>query len=208
MIRYYKTPSIVRWIYPSLVWRKDNSSTIYLTFDDGPHPEVTPWVMAELDKVGAKATFFCVGKHMQENQQLLLKMHTEGHLIANHTFEHLNGRKVRDQSYLDSIERCDQVLRSLNMTSTYFRPPYGKIKRSQMNVLRHKDIIMWSHLAYDFDEGLNVASSLRMLQKAAAGSILVFHDSRKAFKNLEQLLPKVLSHYKERGFRMQTLDHD
>jgi len=173
MIRYYKTPWIVRVRYPDMIWKIPSENSIYLTFDDGPHPEVTPWVLDELNKRDAKATFFCIGKNMEANTLLTQQLIAEGHVIGNHTYSHLNGWKSKTSAYLEDIKLADDVLGELNLEKNLFRPPYGRIRKSQYRRLQHK-MIMWSHLSWDFDQKLNIEKSLKELKKAGTGSILIF----------------------------------
>jgi len=207
MIRFYKNPSLFKWIYPHGVWNIKSEDSIFLTFDDGPDPEVTPWVIKELDKVGAKATFFCVGQNIQTNMSMVEKLLGDGHLIANHGFTHLNGQQTSDDVYLEDARKCDAILNGLGVDNSLFRPPYGRIRKSQIAKLT-KQIVMWSHLSWDFDPACNLNRSLKSMTSAKSGSILTFHDSKKAFANLQILLPQVLSYFHEKGIKFQTLPHD
>jgi peptidoglycan/xylan/chitin deacetylase (PgdA/CDA1 family) len=205
MIRFYKTPWITRVWYPSFKWKIQSNNSIYLTFDDGPDPEVTPWVLAELAKVQAKATFFCLGKNLEKHPTLGQHILKEGHQIGNHTFNHLKGWKSSDNDYLNDIAHCDQQLNAIGSGSKLFRPPYGRIKKKQIQKLHNKTVIMWSHLSWDFDPELNTKVSMEKLKNAKPGSILVFHDSAKAFENLKQILPKILSHFKAKGLKFEAI---
>jgi len=207
MIRFYKNPSFFKWVYPDRVWDIKSDSSIFLTFDDGPDPEVTPWVMEELNRVGAKATFFCVGQNIQAHRAIAKKLVTEKHLVSNHGFSHLNGQQTFDDDYVEDVEKCDLVLDELKVTNRLFRPPYGRIKKNQAIKL-NKQIVMWSHLSWDFDPACNLDRSLKSLIKAKTGSILTFHDSKKAFENLRILLPYTLNYFHERGIKFRTLPHD
>ncbi len=207
MIRLYKTPPITKWLYPQRVWSLNSSSSIYLTFDDGPNPEVTPWVLDQLNQIGAKATFFCLGKNIERNQSLAKDVLSSGHLLSNHGFNHLNGWRTSDEEYVSDVKKGDQVLRELGVQTEMFRPPYGRIKSSQARMLG-KQIIMWSHLSWDFDHSLDVCGSLSSLKKAKTGSILTFHDSSKAFRNLRMLLPELLRHFDKCKIKLTTLDND
>lgn len=205
MMRFYKTPWITRVWYPSLTWKIQSDNSIYLTFDDGPDPEVTPWVLAELAKVEAKATFFCLGKNLEKHPILGQHILKEGHQIGNHTFNHLKGWKSSDNDYLNDIAHCDQQLNAIGSGSKLFRPPYGRIKKSQLRRLQNKKVVMWSHLSWDFDPRLDVRESCEKLKRAEPGSILVFHDSAKAFENLKQILPKILSHFQSKGVKFEAI---
>ncbi|MEM6735910.1 MAG: polysaccharide deacetylase family protein [Bacteroidota bacterium] len=208
MIRLYRSSSFHKSVYPSLVWKKESKQSIYLTFDDGPTPTVTSWVLDQLKKVEAKATFFCLGKNLSRNPSLAKRMLSEGHLLANHTHVHLDGWLCSDTDYLNDIEKCELELKKLGVNNRLFRPPYGRIKRSQIKKLKHKEIIMWNLLSWDFDSRMNIFRSIRFMQSAVPGSILVFHDHLKSFENLKIMLPELLQHFYSKGFFLERLDHD
>ncbi|MEM0938581.1 MAG: polysaccharide deacetylase family protein [Bacteroidota bacterium] len=206
MIRFYRSSFFHKRLYPSLVWEKESNQSIYLTFDDGPTPQVTSWVLDQLKKVEAKATFFCLGKNLNQHPSLANRMLSEGHLLANHTNGHLNGWLCSDTDYLNDIRRCELELKKLGVNNRLFRPPYGRIKRSQIKKLRYKEIIMWNLLSWDFDSRMNISRSLRFMQSATPGSILVFHDDLKSFENLKIMLPKLLQYFCNKGFFLERLD--
>jgi peptidoglycan/xylan/chitin deacetylase (PgdA/CDA1 family) len=188
---------------------------IYLTFDDGPHPEITAWVMAELKKHQIKATFFCVGENLKKHTETAKQLLTEGHQIGNHTMHHIKGWKHKNDDYLRDIESCETEIRDIHeqldiekAQPRLFRPPYGQIKPSQIKLLRNKgyEIIQWSDLSCDYDKHLNCEKSLSALVKnAKPGSIVVFHDSKKAEHQLKQILPRYLEALLKEGFTFQTL---
>jgi peptidoglycan/xylan/chitin deacetylase (PgdA/CDA1 family) len=191
-------------LYPTLTWKiKTDKKIVYLTFDDGPHPEITPFVLDELKKFDAKATFFCVGRNIQQHPEIAERILNEGHQLGNHTFHHLNGWTTNDELYLESIEQT----RPLTRGSVLFRPPYGRIKKSQIKIiqLRYR-IIMWDVLSYDYDKKTSPAQCLKnVTSKCKPGSIVVFHDSIKAIKNLKHALPLSLLFLKENGFSMKAI---
>ncbi len=201
-----KTPFWLRWLYPGLVWRKMSAKpVIYLTFDDGPIPEATPFVMSVLEKYNAKATFFCIGDNIRKHPEIFQKLIEVGHAVGNHTFNHLKGWKTDDEVYLENFRLCDSLTRS-----RLFRPPYGRIKRSQISKLKDGfpglKIIMWDVLSGDFDLNLSPEKCLRNVLKATeAGSIVVFHDSLKAFERLEYVLPRALEYWNKRGYSFERL---
>jgi len=201
MIRIHKTPGLLRKLYPQLTWTRDTDE-IYLTFDDGPQPDVTEWVLEQLDQFHAKATFFCVGENIFKHSDIASLVLTKGHKISNHTYNHLNGWNNEDDYYLENIVKCESFISGDNQL---FRPPYGRIKKSQINKLDNYEIIMWSHLAWDFDSGMNPKHSIEALSSAEPGSILVFHDSYKSFKNLKMILPEILENLSGRDLKMNTL---
>jgi peptidoglycan/xylan/chitin deacetylase (PgdA/CDA1 family) len=174
---------------------------LYFTFDDGPHPEITLWVLNELKKINAKATFFCVGDNVSKFPETYQEILNQGHSVGNHTFNHLKGWITEDDEYFQNTEKASQVIQS-----SLFRPPYGRIKPSQAKVLKEKyKLVMWSHLTCDYEKNLNINASLRHMKKAVPGSIFVFHDSEKSFHNLQILLPELLNYYSSLGFRFDVI---
>ncbi len=206
MLYTAKIPFILKWIYPSLVWDiPSGNNQVYLSFDDGPHPEITPFVLAELQKVNAKATFFCIGDNVEKYPAVYDQILREGHRTGNHTFNHLNGWNTSDETYIENIEKARQWIHS-----DLFRPPYGKIKRAQIKLIRNKwqrsRIIMWDVLSADFDINLTAEQCINnVLSNVKQGSIIVFHDSEKAFPRLRQALPVVLENLRNRGFNFETI---
>lgn len=205
MMRIYQTPRVVKWCYPKLTWSEKSENAIFLTFDDGPHPVVTPWVMDQLEKVNAQGTFFCQGLQVEKHPAIILALKDAGHRLGNHTYSHVKGSTTDSESYLQDINKCDLVFDKMGVSTRLFRPPYGKIKRDQIRALQEKKIVMWSHVAYDFDSGMNVKHSLRILKRARPGSIIVFHDTPKAEKKLKEILPAVLDHYVDNGFSFEAI---
>lgn len=204
---WVKTNWIIKKIFSSYVWDIPNTENkIYLTFDDGPIPEITEWVLEELKKNNVKATFFCIGDNIAKHPEIFKKVIGEEHTVGNHTFNHLNGWKTTTERYLENFERCEETIQKWainNLNSKIFRPPYGKIKRAQAKAIRKLGykIIMWDVLSVDFDSTLSQEKCLEnVLSNVRSGSIIVFHDSIKAFKNLEFTLPKTLEFLKEKGF--------
>ena len=209
---WIKTNSLVKKIFSNLVWDVPNTENkIYLTFDDGPIPEITVWVLEELKKHDAKATFFCIGHNIEKHPEIFEKVINEGHSIGNHTFNHLNGWKTSTEEYLKNTFLCEeQILESkiCNLKSKIFRPPYGKIRTSQSKKLRRLGykIIMWDVLSADYDTSISPEKCLEnVLQNVSSGSIIVFHDSVKAFPNLEYTLPKALKYWTAKGFVFDTI---
>ena len=215
-MHFFSVPSTIQWLIPSCTWRKvGQEKVIYLTFDDGPHPEITAWVIDELKKHQIKATFFCVGDNLKKHPETAKQLLTEGHQIGNHTMHHIKGWKHKNVDYLKDIEDCDTEIRKINEQMNdekaqprLFRPPYGQIKPSQIKLLRAKgyEIIQWSDLSCDYDKHLNCEKSLSALVKnAKPGSIVVFHDSEKAENQLKQILPSYLEAMLAEGFTFETL---
>jgi peptidoglycan/xylan/chitin deacetylase (PgdA/CDA1 family) len=206
MIYFTKTPWVLKKLYPECIWEvKEPGKNIYLTFDDGPHPQATPFVLQELKKYQAKATFFCVGKNVKDYFEIYKQIISAGHKPGNHTFNHLNGWKTPDKKYLDDIVQAASFI-----DSNLFRPPYGKITKFQLKALRGEKInlktIMWNVLSGDFDEKITPENCyLNVMNNAQSGSIVVFHDSLKALPRLEYALPRVLTYFAEKGFQFNAI---
>jgi peptidoglycan/xylan/chitin deacetylase (PgdA/CDA1 family) len=208
MFYLVKTPWWLKKWYPGLVWHipsgKDDK-VLYLTFDDGPHPRATPFVLDTLRAYQAKATFFCIGKNVKEHPQIYKRILEEGHRTGNHTQHHVNGWKTRDKAYLEDVREAAGYI-----DSDLFRPPYGRISAFQASLLRKPPfsykVIMWDVLSADFDRKLGPERCSRnVIRHAGPGSIVVFHDSEKAFSRLEGALPVVLGHFREKGYRFESL---
>jgi len=198
-----KPPSLARLFFPQLVWDiETDSKEIFLTFDDGPHPEITPRVLEILDEYDAKATFFCVGENVEKYPETYTSILQKGHRCGNHSYNHLNGWKTNNEQYFENIKQCGQLIES-----NLFRPPYGRIKPSQIKVLKQKfKIIMWSVVSFDFSKNTSPAQCLdNAIRFAKAGSIVVFHDSEKASTNLFYALPKFLEYFIERGYKFSVI---
>lgn len=200
------SPSWLQWIYPSMLWHKSREEkSIYLTFDDGPIPLVTPFVLNTLNNFNAKATFFCIGDNIEKHPDIYQRIIDEGHSIGNHTYNHLNGWETADHHYLQNIRKCTELT-----GSALLRPPYGRIKRTQIKRLLEQDpgvqIVMWDVLSGDFDPGISPEKCVKnVLNHVKNGSIIVFHDSLKAFPRLESALPEVLENLLSKGFKFCAL---
>ena len=201
-----KTPRLLKMLYPQLTWDMPTGNRcIYLTFDDGPIPIVTPWVLNILQQHNAKATFFCIGDNVTKNPDEFEQVKNAGHIIGNHTYNHLKGWDTDDNTYLQNFLMADTQL-----NVKLFRPPYGRIKQSQIKLLKqHKpdlDIIMWDILSGDFDINLQPEKCLQnVLRHTTDGSIVVFHDSIKAFGRLQYVLPKALEYWSREGYSFKPL---
>lgn len=204
---YLKTATwFLRNLYPQRVWRMPGGEKkIYLTFDDGPHPIITQWVLEELKKWNAKATFFCIGKNVVENPNTYKEILFAGHSVGNHTFSHLNGFKSADVTYLNDIAAAAEYIQT-----SLFRPPYGRITSFQNRQLSGARFglktIMWSVLSADFDENLTGETCVNnVIHNANDGAIIVFHDSEKAAPRLMYALPNVLKYLSDKGFSFEKL---
>ncbi|MFB2118706.1 polysaccharide deacetylase family protein [Parapedobacter sp. 2B3] len=198
-----RPPVFLTWFYPALTWHRSRAEKrIFLTFDDGPIPDVTPFVINTLKNYGIKATFFCVGENIKKHPDLFAHLVENGHRIGNHTYNHLNGWQTPDDVYLQNTDRCQQL-----MHTNLFRPPYGRGRRSQYKRLRETyDIIMWDVLSGDFDVKLSPDKCLRnVIDHTRNGSIVVFHDNVKALPRITYALPRAIEHWLDQGYEFGLL---
>ena len=233
---FAKTPKIIQSIFSDFTWRItksiNQSKEIYLTFDDGPIPEITDWVLKTLDDFDVKATFFCVGDNIKKYPEVFQNILNKNHSVGNHTFNHLNGWKINTSRYIENVIQSEEIFRSTveninteerrkkkeergyrsakgqQQTTKFFRPPYGKIRSSQRKALQKKgyQIIMWDVLSGDFDPGLSKEKCLQnVVESVENGSIIVFHDSIKAFEKLQYALPKTLNFLIENEYTFKKL---
>lgn len=201
-----KTPSVIQNMFPNFHWKVETEEpVIYLTFDDGPIPVVTPWVLEQLAAYDAKATFFCVGENVERNPNLLRQVLAAGHTVGNHTMQHKDGWLTDNLPYFHDVRHASQLV-----DSSLFRPPYGRMKPRQAQFLqRHYEIVMWDVLSGDFDPHLKPEDCYQnVVRNAKPGSIVVFHDSLKARENLEYALPRALAYFKAQGYRFEVLSAD
>jgi len=198
MFSTVRPPYLLRRYYNRFIWNLNpDTKIIYLTFDDGPVEGPTDFVLEQLDKFNAKATFFCIGDNVRKNPDLFQKLKAAGHRIGNHTFNHMNGWQHNTDDYVNNVQIAEAFI-----TTDIFRPPYGRIKKNQADVLLEKyRIIMWDVLSYDYDKEVTPEKCyLNVVNNARPGSIIVFHDSLKAFRNLKYTLPKSLEFMKGEGY--------
>lgn len=199
-----KTPQFIQGLFPHCTWKIPvEGKKIFLTFDDGPIPEATPWVVDQLAAFDAKATFFSVGENIVKHPDVHQMVLDNGHSIGNHTFNHLNGWQSENVDYFRNVRHCARVAKTL-----LFRPPYGKLKPKQAEFLqRHYRIVMWDVLSGDFDQSISSEQCLKnVLSNAKSGSIVVFHDSLKALDKLTYALPRVLEHFADLGYQFGKLN--
>ncbi len=209
-MRFYFTPKIIQAFFPGFIWRKPAiDKVIYLTFDDGPIPEVTDFVLAELKKYQAQATFFWVGENIVKHADIAQKVYKAGHRVGNHTFNHLKGWKTSTEEYIKNIAQCEDEINNqiIYKQPKLFRPPHGRLSRAQFRKIRPDyQVIMWDVLTYDFDQKLDPEVCLKKaIKNTKPGSIVVFHDSQKARRNLEYVLPRYLAHFAKFGYRFNSL---
>ena len=211
-MRLHKIPAVAQRLFPGLTWRKQPAGkTIFLTFDDGPIPEVTDFVLHQLARFQAKATFFCVGHNVQKHPEIARRAAEAGHRLANHTFNHLNGWKTPQPEYVANVLLCEQVLCATQPPAPgqrpLFRPPYGRITPAQAVALQPEfDIVMWDVLTYDYDNQLKPSEVLRKtIKHTQTGSVVLFHDSLKARRNMEYALPRFLEHFARQNYTFAAL---
>ena len=201
------TPAWLKWLYPSFCWQMPAAEKkIYLSFDDGPHPDVTPFVLDQLARYQAKASFFCIGKNVEMEPLIYGRIKKEGHSIGNHTYSHKNGWKTDNKTYLADVQQAHRII-----DSNLFRPPYGRITRFQAACVREilgarTQIIMWTLLSADFDQQLSGEQCLEhVVRYARPGSIIVMHDSQKAWPRLQYALPRMLQYFDQKGWEMAAI---
>ena len=193
---FVRTPVLIMRLFPELIWhfsrRDEQKKHIYLTFDDGPTPEVTPWVLEQLRNYNAKATFFCLGRNVDHYPEIYRQILDEGHAVGNHTYSHLKGWHTSNPEYLKDIELAEETIHS-----RLYRPPYGRFRKSQIREIQKKyRIVMWDVLSQDFNQSITPQKCLsNVLENVRSGSIVVFHDSLKAKENLYYTLPALLEKF-------------
>ncbi|REE05727.1 polysaccharide deacetylase family protein [Marinoscillum furvescens] len=206
---FYKNPRWLQSLYKGALWSAPDHGvkSIYLTFDDGPAPDATPWVVEQLRAFNAKGTFFVNGQRAERYPDLLQQLLSEGHAIGNHGYLHLSGWSTNTADYLENLKKGQRALENI-ATSRLFRPPYGRMKPSQLSGIKALGYspVMWTHLSGDFDQTLDAGKALKVLLQATSGSIIVFHDSFQARENLHKLLPEVLLHFSTLGYHFKSLD--
>ena len=228
----HRTPFFIPWLYPSLKWRiPSQEKTLYLTFDDGPVPGPTEFALHSLGIFDAKATFFCIGDNVRKHPRVFEKIVEDGHAIGNHTFNHLNGWKTSVEKYIDNVRQCEETIKAESgklkfadgvprdaesladslqvnapMPNTLFRPPYGRITRKQIKLLSKYSIVMWDVLSMDYNKFLSPETCLRnTISACRSGSIVVFHDSYKAERNMTYVLPRLMEHFVETGYTFKSM---
>jgi peptidoglycan/xylan/chitin deacetylase (PgdA/CDA1 family) len=203
---WIKTNSMIKRVFSNYIWEIPAvDKKVYLTFDDGPTPEITTWVLNQLKQYGAQATFFCIGENIHKNPNIFESIIQNGHAVGNHTYNHYNGWKTKTADYIENVFLCEELI---NQNTKLFRPPYGKIKKSQAKILLDLGfkIIMWDVLSADFDATISTEKCLNnVLRNISPGSIIVFHDSTKAFKNLEYALPRTLQFLKDNDYKCEGI---
>lgn len=220
-----KTPLLVKKMFPNYIWNIPTiEKVLYITFDDGPTPDITDWTLNILKQYHAKATFFCIGNNVEKHPEIFHNIINQGHTIGNHTHNHLKGWKTKTKAYLENIEACEiafkfqfcnaegspstKMANNQSLISNLFRPPYGQIKSKQGKALKALgyDIIMWDVLSFDWDKSVPKKKCVKhVIDNAKEGSVIVFHDSEKAAKNMQYALPIVLEHFSNLGYLFKAL---
>lgn len=206
MFYLIKAPWLLQKYYHECLWKiKTDEKKIYFTFDDGPSPEATPYVLEQLEKFNAKATFFCIGEQVEKYPDIFQLVVDNGHRVGNHSYSHLNGWKTENEKYFRDVAKAAQLIES-----DLFRPPFGRISKFQIHALMGKQlnlrIVMWHVISADFDTSLSPDQCyLNVVRNAGPGSIVVFHDSDKAFKNLKGSLSRTLEYFREREFELEAI---
>lgn len=202
---FFKTPKLFEYCYPEAIWHGDrNNKRVYLTFDDGPVPIVTDYILDLLSEYGIKATFFCVGENVKYHPKIFNRLAEEGHNIGNHTYNHLNGWKVSDNEYLENIQKCTDIIRQAGYQDSLplFRPPYGRIRRKTLKeISKTYKIIMWDVLSYDFAVRISNETCLsKSLKHTNNGSIIIFHDSIKTYEKIKLVISQYIMSLLEENY--------
>ncbi len=212
-MNWVKTHPIIKFLFPKYIWsvpHSDSVKKVYLTFDDGPIPEITEWVLDLLERENIKATFFCIGDNIRKHPEIFQKVIAKGHSVGNHTFNHLNGWKTQTKNYVHNFQLCREIIEKFTGNTTkLFRPPYGKIKSSQARIIQKSGykIVMWDIISYDFDQNTTAEECFQnVIKNVQNGSVIVFHDSIKAWPNLQLALPKVIQELKNQGIEFENLN--
>ena len=199
----FRPPKFLRKLMPDLIWDIPDREHVFLTFDDGPTPGVTEWILKELARFGVKATFFCLGKNVEMYPDLYHRILDGGHKVGNHTYSHQKGWKMKSDHYVEDVDLANQVLHT-----DLFRPPYGRITPKQARALAKRyNIVMWDIISRDYNRNLRPRTCLNNVVKhVQPGDIVVFHDSEKSFRNLHFALPRTLKFLEEHGMRCKEIE--
>lgn len=200
---YFRPPKFIKRLFPSLRWNMEDERAIFITFDDGPHKEITPWVLDTLSKYNAKATFFCIGKNAEQHPEIIERIRREGHAVGNHTYSHCKGWGTKSGPYVQDVDLANSYLQS-----NLFRPPYGRISREQARQISGRyHIIMWDILSRDYSRMVSHRRCVReVLPHLRGGSIIAFHDSLKASRNMRYTLPRLLDAAREAGLECRPIE--
>lgn len=203
-----QVPKWIKRVWNKPIWSivPNSHKTIYLTFDDGPHPEITPKILDILDEFDAKATFFCVGNNVRRNPTTFELIKERGHTVGNHTYDHIKGFSTENSLYLENVKKADKLI-----GSKLFRPPFGRITPRQIRMMLENNfkVVLWSFITYDYDCKMSVERIMKIIKKHSKdGAVVVFHDSKKAEKNVLQTLPLALQYWKKEGYVVKSIPQD
>ncbi len=203
---FFKTPFFIPLLFPKLIWKiPTEEKKIFLTFDDGPVPGPTEFVLNQLKSFNAKATFFCIGNNVTKHPQIFNRLIEDGHAIGNHTYNHVKGWGTSTKQYVSEVNDCNEVIGYTGL----FRPPYGRITPAQIRELKNHAIVMWDVLSHDYSSSMNPERCLKgVINATRPGSIIVFHDSYKAERNMNYVLPRLLDHFSDKNFTFQSLSRN
>jgi peptidoglycan/xylan/chitin deacetylase (PgdA/CDA1 family) len=201
--RLYRVPDFVSWFYPKRIWSKKKSDAVYLTFDDGPHPDTTPWLISLLKENNIKATFFFLGDQAKEHPDLVSQVIAEGHTIGHHGYEHISPKKQSLSDFKLNFNKAASIL-----STNLYRPPHGEIKPSQAKYALAKGrLVMWSWMSYDWDEKLSIKEILfRFKKDVKKGDIIVFHENEKSKNRLKEIIPEIINIVRDKGLNFAALD--
>ena len=202
MIKVFKAPYILRWIFPRRVWGFSSSKSIFLTFDDGPTKELTSWILNLLREKGIRATFFCVGSNASNNPELMKELLADGHVVGNHTMRHETARIGNKEQYMASINEAQPFT-----SAKFFRPPHGKLPMTfTRKIGQNYKILMWSWLSYDFDKTVPIERILRKAERQIKpGDIIVLHDNAKIEERAKELFPKLIDLLLQKGYTFDVI---
>lgn len=202
--RLYRVPKLVFWLYSKRIWHFKNSDAVYLTFDDGPHPDITPWLLSILKENKIKATFFFLGEQAEKYPELVTQVREDGHTIGHHGAEHISPKKQNLKEFKSNVDKSQSIVKS-----DLYRPPYGEIKSAQAKyALQNGSLVMWSWMSYDWDEKLPVQQIIDRFKKdIIKGDIAVFHENDKSKERLKEIIPEIINIVREKGFNFAALDN-
>ena len=200
-MRFFKTPYLFRWVYPGRIWSLSSKEMVYLTFDDGPSSNLTPWILRFLREKGISATFFCIGENVRKHPKIFEEIKASGHGVGNHSMHHEKGSNVDRSTYLNSLEETDRLV-----CSNLFRPPYGRLSFSLSRMVRKKHkIVMWSWLSYDYDKSVPINTIIEKANRISPGDILVLHDSQVIEDRVKELLPRLIDLLVGKGYKFGVI---
>lgn len=206
---FRRPPAILKRLFPAIIWNgSSDRKVLYLTFDDGPNPATTPEILKILSDKKVKATFFCLGQQIESNIDLAKELIGQGHSLANHGFHHENGWKTKSSQYVAEVDKGQETLNGIGVSSNYFRPPYGRLKWAQFRgVSKTNQLVMWSLMTGDFDAKLSSKTCLeKTIQQTRNGDIVVFHDNEISFNKVKYVLPRYIDYCMSQGYEFRLIN--